>query len=347
MSQKKAKDSMEAIRLTSYQHNLIKALKGLEYQQIPIPSPGRGELLVKIEASPCNPSDIAFIRGLYNIKKEIPVTAGFEACGRVVSCGEGIDENRFSGKRVSFYIAGKNDGSWAEYACCREEECILVDEALAMEQAACFAINPFTALALVQLIDKDKHHAVIQNAAAGQVGSFVRKLCRMEGIPLINIVRKEEQALQLREEGEENVLVSGSGFEDELKSMATAMNALLAFDAVGGDASGTIINAMPENAELLVYGGLGGQKAGNIEVLDLIFKNKSIRGFNLNEWKRKQGKQDFESASKELQQLFIKGKLQTKIHKTFPLNKAVKALLTYAGNMSAGKVLFQAKQNNG
>jgi NADPH:quinone reductase-like Zn-dependent oxidoreductase len=333
---------MKAVILPAYNKNVLRAMLSLKVEEIPIPIPQKDEVLIKIEATPCNPSDIAFLQGGYNIVKTLPSIPGFEGAGTVVSTGDSAEAKKLFKKKVSCFTQEDSHGTWAEYFVTKANNCIPVDEKMEIEQAACFAINPFTAYGLYETARKNTSPAIILNAAAGQVARFVQVLAKANNINVINIVRKKEQIDELIELGEKYVLNSNDDdFEKDLKETAHLLNATTAFDAVGGDLSGKILNSMPSKSELIVYGGLSAKPISEVGVLDIIFKNKIISGFNLNQWietKINIGK--FQRISEELQQMIIKGEMKTVIQKTYKFDNVIKGMRQYLSNMSGGKILF-------
>jgi NADPH2:quinone reductase len=333
---------MKAIILPDYNANVIRAIKSLQVSETEIPKPIGCQVLIKVAAAPCNPSDIAFMRGGYNILKPVPVVMGFECTGTVVETGDDPIAVRWLGKRVSCFSQGMENGTWAEYFMTAYKNCLPVKDELDDEQAAAFCINPFTAFALFSMAIKKKAGAVIQNGSSGQVGIFIRALAKMYHIPVINLVRKEEHIRELSEAGEKYVLNPGNpDCASSLEKLAVENRAAIAFDAVAGDTSGMILGAMPPGSELVIYGGLSGKPVGMINPLDLIFKGKTIRGFNLGDWKTEIGEDRFQNVSEELQDLMIRGMLATRIQGKFSLEEVQIAMEQYIRHMSSGKILFQ------
>jgi NADPH:quinone reductase-like Zn-dependent oxidoreductase len=332
---------MKAIVLKEYNPNLIRALKNLELIDMPVPKPRAKEVLVQVEASPVNPSDIAFLRGGYNIVKPLPAIPGFEGTGKIVAVGTDVDSSKI-GERVSFFTQSNESGAWAEFCIIGENDFIPLSPEMPLEQAACFFVNPFTAYALMEHLSENQHQAIIQSAAMGQVGNFIRYFAREKHIKVINLVRKEAQEKTLREQDCKNVLnTQDDDFGAKLSNMAGQLNATGAIDAVGGELTGHLLNAMPAGSELMLYGGLSGMPISAINPLALIFENKILSGFNLNDWLAEKSGKDFEKISHYIQQLFIEGKLKTQIHETFALDDFYAGLRAYIGNMSAGKVLLR------
>jgi len=333
---------MKAIILPEYNANVIRAMRSLQVAETGIPVPTGEQLLVRVAAAPCNPSDIAFMRGGYNIRKPLPAVMGFECTGTVLETGDDHELKSWIGKRVSCFTQDEEAGTWAEYFVTHPDNCLLLRDELADGQAAALCINPFTAYALFDLAMRRNVRAIVQNGASGQVGIFIRALAKRKSVPVINLVRKEEHEHELSGQGEKYVLnLNNPDLEAQLRTLAHDLNAGVAFDAVAGDVSGLMLNSMPSGSELIIYGGLSGKPAGMINPLDIIFKAKSVRGFNLGDWKTEVGLSYFRKISWELQQLIIDGFISTRIRSTYPLEEVQPALEQYIRNMSAGKILFK------
>jgi len=329
----------QAVVLPAYNDNLIRAILGLKIEEREIRTLKANEVLVKMEAAPCNPSDIAFLRGGYNIVKPLPAVPGFEGTGIVVESGS--NAKSLIGEKVSCFVQEDSDGTWAEYFIARKGDCIVMKSDMKSEQAACFSINPLTAFGMYEMIEALNGEAFIVNAAGGQVPNILRVLAKRDGIKVINIVRKEDSADQLKNEGEQFVLNSSDeNFEDGLRQLCDKLNPTFAFDSVGGGMTAQLFNSMPSNSNVVVYGGLSGDAISGINTMDIIFKDKILLGFNLNDWIPSKTSEELKSITDELHEMFISGELKTEIQGTFKLDDVVKGIRSYIKNMSAGKVLF-------
>ncbi|MDT8394059.1 MAG: zinc-binding dehydrogenase [Bacteroidales bacterium] len=336
------KGMMKAVKLPQYQGNIIRALRSLELVDHTTPVLHPHQVMIAIEAAPCNPSDLAFIQGGYNIKKSIPAIPGFEGCGTVIDAGSSDEVTALLNERVSFFSQSDSGGSWATHTVVDATDCLIIHKDMPIEQAACFSVNPFTAYAMVRLAKNKGCKAIIQNAAGGQVARFVNVLAKREGIGVINIVRKEEHINQLSEAGYEHILCSAAeDFRENLKHRASALDARMAFDAVGGEQSGYMLQSMPGNSALYLYGALAASTLSEIPATDVIFRKKTIQGFNMNEWKNALDRNSFENISAELQQLFLSGILKTRIRQIYSLSEHGTALMQYIRNMSDGKIIFK------
>ncbi len=331
---------MKSVILPAYNRNIIRAMLGLKVEETEMPIPGENDIIIKTHAAPVNPSDIAFIQGVYNIVKPIPTVPGFEASGMVVNAGK--NGSHLVGNKVSCFVQDDNSGTWSEFIIANIADVIELKDEMDMDQAACFTVNPFTAYAMFDIVLQRKSTAIIQNASGGQVANFIRRMADENGIKVIDIVRKEETASMLRSKGASYVIVeTDEDFEEKLQDMCTKLQPTVAFDAVGGNLGGIMFNALSEDSELVVYGGLSGKGLSDLNVMDVIFDNKIVSGFNLMDWKSDIGKDEFERISLLLQDKFIAGDYVTEIGGTTSLENIVKGLRGYIADMSKGKLLVK------
>lgn len=246
----------------------------LSLQDVDVPTPGDNEVLVRIEASPINPSDLGLLVGGADMSKatvsgtpDRPVVTaplpdgavnafaarlnqslpvGNEGAGTVVAAGSSDAAQALLGKTVG--IAG--GAMYSQYrAVDARAALVLPDGATARDGASSF-VNPLTALGMTETMRREGHSALVHTAAASNLGQMLVKLCQKDGIPLVNIVRKPEQEELLKSLGAEHVLNSTSpSFESDLVGALTATEATIAFDAIGGGTlAGQILNAMEEAA---------------------------------------------------------------------------------------------------
>lgn len=139
------------------------------------------------------------------MKKPLPTVAGIEGSGRVVKA-EGEDVQKWVGKRVSFISTVT--GSWGNYAVTTPYLMLEVDEDVSLQSASSGIVNPLTAIGLFEVFKERKLKGIVHTAAASALGRMLNKFCQREGVPLLNIVRREEQEKILRNEGAEHVLIT-------------------------------------------------------------------------------------------------------------------------------------------
>jgi NADPH:quinone reductase-like Zn-dependent oxidoreductase len=266
----------------------------LSLQTVPLPAPGDEEVLVRVEATPINPSDLGVLLALtdgtaftasegaatapltaavqraLSGRAGIDLPVGNEGAGTVVAAGASPAAQALIGKTVA--LAG--GGFYAQYRKVPAAACMIVPEGTSAEEAASSYVNPLTALGMVRTMKREGYTGLIHTAAASNLGQMLVKLCAADGVPLVNIVRSEAQAQILRDLGAEHVVdMTTEDFMPKLIEAIAATQAFLAFDAVGGGKiAGQILAAMEQAAlrtqkvdgpygsrqmkQVYVYGGL-------------------------------------------------------------------------------------------
>ena len=242
----------------------------LSIATVPVPTPAAHEVLVRVEAAPINPSDLglllamadvtqaestgpadspvvtapispAVMRGLTaRIGESMPV--GNEGSGTVVAAGESADAQALIGHLVGF-VGGE---SYSEYRALPAMMCMALGEGTtSAEGASCF-VNPLTALGMVETMRMEGHTALVHTAAASNLGQMLNRVCLADGVPLVNIVRRPEQAALLADAGAAHICDSSSAtFLDDLTAALIATGATIAFDAIGGGPlAGQILGCM-------------------------------------------------------------------------------------------------------
>ena len=271
--------------LMRFTKTVSEAIRSLKVVTKPVPAPRRGQVLVKVEAAPCNPSDLLFLQARYAQLKTLPAVPGWEGAGTVVASGGGWIARYLQGKRVACSIQGDRDGTWGQYAVANALECIPLKSGLATEQGACLIINPLSAMGLLDTARRAGHQAAVHTAGASQLGRMLLVLGRETNFPLIHVVRRTAQMDLLKSLGGRHVLnLSDEGFAQQLREACHKLNATAAFEALAGDMTGTVLQAMPSGATVYVYGALSEQPCHNINPIALIFEGKSITGFFLANW---------------------------------------------------------------
>ena len=251
---------------------------GIRVVEIPVPTPRRGEVLVKVICSPANPSDVLYCSGKYSSPPKLPVVPGFEGCGLVVSSGGGWEANRLLGRRVAGAVQS-GQGFWAEYVVLKAVEALPMPAEVSDESAGSSFVNPLTALGLARPVIKGRHRAMIHSAGASQLGRMLIRLSRRHRFPLINIVHRESLVAELRAEGAEHVLDSGrADFQESLTSLARELGATWAADAVAGKMTGILAACMPSGSTIAVYGVLSGNES-TVNPGDLIFRGQTVTGY--------------------------------------------------------------------
>ena len=258
-------------------------------ETVPTPIPASGEVLVKVSAAPVNPSDYG---SWYRSKPEsYPMAIGKEGSGVIVASGGGMSTFRLPvGTPVGFVIDGGNQGSYSEYVSLKAITSVFpMPTDTPIEDCCSFFVNPYTAVGILDTASKEgSSKAIVHTAAASQLGQMLIKLAPSEGIEIINVVRREEQAELLRGIGAKHIVVTGGStdeteWKDELKGKIKELGATCAFDAVAGSMTGALMDCMPQKGTVVVYGGLSGA-IENVSPMDLIYRKKKLKGFFLTTW---------------------------------------------------------------
>lgn len=304
----------------------------------PLPQPGSGEVLVRIAAAPINPSDLMFLRGRYGLRKELPIVPGLEGSGVVVA-GKGLYAQALVGRAVACTAPNAGDGTWAEYMLTPANFCFPLRRDVSLLRGATALVNPATAWALLDLAQRAGHRAAVHTAAASSVGQMIVRLSRTFGLPVIHIVRRPAQVALLRSLGADYVLDSSAAtFHDELRDLSRRLEATIAFDAVAGSLTGQLLQALPRGAEVVVYGALAGNTV-DVDVGELIFKQKQLTGFWLADWFRQQSPLTILRTAATIQRQ-LNTELRTTVRACLPLAEVQRGLDLYTADMSAGKVLL-------
>ena len=255
----------------------------LSLQRVPTPVPTADEVVVRVEASPLNPSDLGLLLGAADMSTatlsgtaEQPVVTASVPPGLMRAMAGRLDESMPVGNEGAGVVvaAGANaqallgktvailgGAMYAQYRVLKAADCLLLPDGTAPADGASCFVNPLTALGMVGTMRLEGHTALVHTAAASNLGQMLNKICLEDGIGLVNIVRNPAQAALLRGIGAQHICDSSSpSFMEDLIAALTATGATLAFDAIGGGKlAGQILTAMEAaiNAKATVYSRYG------------------------------------------------------------------------------------------
>ena len=229
----------------------------LSLAEVELPPPGPGQVLVRVEAAPINPSDLVLLLGpadlstlassgspdrprltastppgslkMLGARLDQSLPVGNEGAGVVVGAGPGAEG--LKGKTVA--LAG--GGMYAQYRLARAADCLVLGDDASPADAASAFVNPLTALGMTVTMRNEGHSGLIHTAAASNLGQMLNRLCIADGIPLVNVVRTAEHVRRLEALGAKYVLdSSASDFDARLAEAIDETGATLGFDAIGG-----------------------------------------------------------------------------------------------------------------
>jgi NADPH:quinone reductase len=312
----------------------------LQVRDVPAPpEPKRGQVRVRMLASPINPSDLLLIRGQYGRQPPLPATPGYEGVG-IVEAGSGLLAWRVMGQRVAVLNSG--GGNWQEQVIIPARQAVPVSRSLTDEQAATFFVNPASALVMTQYVLRVPRGAwLLQTAAGSALGRMVIRLGRMHGFRTLNVVRRREQADELpRLGGTAVVCTSAEDLRERVMSLTQGAGVPYAIDAVGGKTGAEVLGTLARGGRMLVYGALAAEPMV-IDPRVLLVGQKRVEGFWLSEWVRDAGVLTMLRLFRQLNKLIESGVLTSEIGTTFALEEVKTACRMAAQPGRQGKVLLR------
>ena len=236
----------------------------------PVVPPGDDEVLIRVEASPINPSDQGLLFGAADmstaqqtgsaerptivarvpeqamaamaarIDQSMPV--GNEGAGTVIAAGSSPAAQALLGE----VVAVLGGAMYSQFRTAKAKQCLVLPPGTAAADGASCFVNPLTALGMIETMRRDGHSALVHTAAASNLGQMLNRICLKDGIGLVNIVRSAEQVALLQGQGAQHVCnASSESFREDLVAALAATGATVAFDAIGGGRLATqILSAM-------------------------------------------------------------------------------------------------------
>lgn len=307
----------------------------LHVVELPIPQPVNGEILVKVIASPINPSDISFVQGRYGIRPELPSGAGFEGVGVIEAVGE--DVRLPVGSRVSF----TGIGSWGEYVVVNQKAAIPLPEALSDEMAAQLFVNPFTAWAMVEESGVQAGEWLMITACGSAYGKLVIQLCQKKGIKTIGTVRRDDLSEDLKKLGLNEVInTETENLPKRVREITDGKGVPCVVDSVGGTLTEEAMKCVAQGGKMLVFGLLS-QQNPRLDIGLMIFKEITIKGFWLTEWMRKADSQTRTQVAQHVIGWLASGEVELPVEAAYGLDDIAQAVQHADAPGRWGKILLK------
>jgi NADPH2:quinone reductase len=308
----------------------------LRVEELPTPEPSAGQVLVRVRARPINPSDVLTVRGLYGALPKLPATPGLEGMGEVAAVGAGVSHLQ-TGQRV---IPLGVSGTWQEFLLAPAAQLIPVPDGISDQTAAQFVVNPLTAwIMTVEELALKPGEWLLQTAAGSTLGRVVLQIAKMRGFKTLNVVRRREQAEELKALGADECISTDEEDIPERVREVTSGSLTKAIDAVGGETGAAVMRSLGRGGVMLVYGLLSGRPMP-IDGGRMIFASTTVRGFWLGDWMRSAPPERQQAVTAEMLRSMATQEIVPPVEAEYPLAEVLAAVEHSERPGRSGKVLL-------
>jgi NADPH:quinone reductase len=309
---------------------------GLSVRDIPVPTPGAGEVLVRVKAASVNFPDLLMSQGKYQMKPDLPFTQGMECAGTIERVGEGV-AGFAPGDRVA---GGNKTGAFAEYAVLPAASLSRVPENMDFDAAAAYPAAYLTAyVALVRRADLQPGETLLVHGASGGVGMAAVDVGKLLGATVIATSASDAKLDEVVAYGADYAINVTQGFRDKVKTLTGGRGADVIFDPVGGDVFDESVRCIAFDGRLLVVGFTSG-RIPEVKVNMPLIKGFSVVGVRAGEYGRRfpeRGKENMEA----IWTWAAEGKTRPRIHAELPLDEWREAYRLLTDREVVGKVVIR------
>jgi NADPH:quinone reductase-like Zn-dependent oxidoreductase len=323
---------MQAIQIEAF-GNPADVLKVVEIPDVG--APAEGEVVIALEASPINMSDLLMISGRYGYRPPLPSVMGTEGVGRVVAAGRAVKHLKPGDRTLVPYPQAawaeriKADASWLRALPAGD-----------VNQLAMLGINPATAyLMLTEYVTLPAGSWVIQNSANSGVGRALIAIAKSLGLKTVNVVRREDVIAELKAAGGDVVLIDGTDLGKRVSTETGGARIALAVDGVGDIATMNLMSCLADGGVHVFYSSISGKPfvaAGP----QLIFRDVAIRGFWLTSWFKRATPEKITAMYDRLAPLVASGAISVPVAGTYRFADIAQAVAVASKNR--GKALLTA-----
>lgn len=316
-------------------HKLTDDFSGVEIQEVEPPTPGPGEVLIKVHAASINFPDLLLCQGKYQLKLEPPFTPGMDLSGTIAALGAEV-----TGFSVGDAVCGgARFGGFADFAVVQAEGLQRKPENLSFDQAASYSAAYLTAyVALVRRGRLQAGETLLVHGASGGVGMAAVDVGKLLGATVIATGGSDEKLEKVKAYGADHVINTGDGFREKVKELTDGRGADVIYDPVGGNVFDESVRCIAFDGRLLVIGFTSGRIATVSTNMPLI-KGFSVVGVRAGEY----GRQFPERGRENVEQIWTwarEGKTRPYVHETLPLERALDGFASLQNRKVVGKVIL-------
>ena len=307
----------------------------MRLEELDIPTPAAGEVLIKVAAAGINYADLAQRQGTYLTRSHTPMTPGFEVAGTVEAVGPEVAFPPLGTRVVAFA-----NGGYAEYTTANVGTVIPIPDTLDFTHAAAFPVQGLTAYQLLHESGRlQAGESVLVHAAAGGVGTLAIQLAKLMGAGKVIGTASSEAKLDLIRRLGADVAINYTeeDWAEQVKAATEGQGADIILEMVGGETAEKSLQCLAPFGRMVIFGAASGQIA-QFTGIQLMYKNQAIIGYWLSAWMSRPDR--IAAAAMELMQFLASGKLQIIVGSTYPLAEAVKAHQAIAARQTMGKVVL-------
>jgi trans-2-enoyl-CoA reductase len=297
-------------------------------------APAADEVVFDVLAFPINPADMGFCRGSYRLKPPLPATPGAECVGRVTAVGASVKH-----VKPGDLVINLQRENWAQKRKVKGLDAIPLPAGIDLRQAAMVRINPPTAqLMLSDFVDLKGGDWVIQNVANSAVGRLLIVLAHQRGLRTVNIVRRPELAEELKQLGADLVIVDGDDLAQRVARETGDAPIRLAVEAIGGAATGRIVDCVATDATVVHYGSMSGVDP-QVGRTNFVYRGIKLTGFMLGRFLARRSAEKIRAIYADLGEQVMAGRLHAPVDTVYPIDKIKDALAHADKGGRNGKIL--------
>ena len=296
--------------------------------------PAADEVVFDVLAFPINPADMWFCKGSYRLKPPLPATPGAECVGRVTAVGSAVTHV----KKDDLVINLQRE-NWAQKRRVKGSDAIPLPAGIDLRQAAMVRINPPTAQLMLQdFVDLKPGEWVIQNVANSAVGRLLIVLAKQRGLRTVNVVRRPELEAELKSLGADLVVVDSDDLAARVAKGTGDAAIRLGVEAIGGAATGRIVECVATEGTVVHYGSMSGEDA-EVTRSNFIYRGIKLTGFMLGRGLAKRSPEKIREIYADLGGQVLAGKLHAPVDTVYPIEKIKEALAHADRGGRNGKIL--------